>query len=309
MPMYLTKRIKIMPAMPGHYYICNALTGEVLLLSEAGRKALELLRQDVILTDHPELIKVLREKSFLFESQGEEEQTFSQICKESMDAFQEHFPTHFTFVVNTQCNFNCPYCFESISARKVSMTLSKDQVDSAFDIIDSQTSDQDRAAANIEIFGGEPLLPTSKAIVEHIFRNITSRDLKASIQTNGYYLTDYLDLISQYGKNISLIQITLDGPPHIHNQRRIPWGGEPTFDRLVAGIDKFLQMDLPIQLNLRTNVDLDNIDYLEELNGELRGYEIKWRENRMKVPAGFSAAYPDCPVSLVNRENMTEFVG
>jgi hypothetical protein len=51
------------------------------------------------------------------------------------------------------------------------------------------------------------------------------------------------------------------------------------------------------------------IDYLEELNGELRGYEIKWRENRMKVPAGFSAAYPDCPVSLINRENMTEFMG
>ena len=51
------------------------------------------------------------------------------------------------------------------------------------------------------------------------------------------------------------------------------------------------------------------IDYLEELNGELRGYEIKWRENRMKIPVGFSSAYPDCPVSLINRENMMEFVG
>jgi len=49
------------------------------------------------------------------------------------------------------------------------------------------------------------------------------------------------------------------------------------------------------------------IDYLEELNGELTGYEIKWREKRMKVPAGFRAAYPDCPLSLINRENMTEF--
>lgn len=49
------------------------------------------------------------------------------------------------------------------------------------------------------------------------------------------------------------------------------------------------------------------IDYLEELNGELKGYEIKWREKRMKVPAGFCTAYPDCPVSLINRENMMEF--
>ena len=42
------------------------------------------------------------------------------------------------------------------------------------------------------------------------------------------------------------------------------------------------------------------IDYLEELNGALRGYEINWRETRLKVPAGFIAAYPDCPVSLIN---------
>ena len=50
------------------------------------------------------------------------------------------------------------------------------------------------------------------------------------------------------------------------------------------------------------------IDYLEELNGVLRGYEIKWRDQKFKVPSGFSAAYPDCPVSLINRENMTGFV-
>lgn len=50
------------------------------------------------------------------------------------------------------------------------------------------------------------------------------------------------------------------------------------------------------------------IDYLEELNGELRGYEIKWREKRIKVPAAFSAAYPDCPVTLINRENLAGFV-
>jgi hypothetical protein len=40
----------------------------------------------------------------------------------------------------------------------------------------------------------------------------------------------------------------------------------------------------------------------------LSGYEIKWHEKKFKISAGFSAAYPDCPVSLINRENMTEFV-
>jgi len=50
------------------------------------------------------------------------------------------------------------------------------------------------------------------------------------------------------------------------------------------------------------------IDYLEDINGTLRGYEIKWRKASLKVPAGFIAAYPDCPVSLINRENITGFV-
>ncbi|HEY9245938.1 MAG TPA: SPASM domain-containing protein [Candidatus Methanoperedens sp.] len=264
--MYLTKRIKIMPAQPGYYYVCNAITGEIMLLSEAGLQAFELLRQNVVLTHHQELIKVLRQKSFLFDSQEEEKRAFDQICKSSWDAFQNHSPNHYTFIVNTQCNFNCPYCFEAKSARRVSMTLSMDQIDSAFDIIDHQTSeDSQQEEAGIEIFGGEPLLPTSKAFVEYIFKNMASRNLTASIQTNGYYLLEYLDLISQYSGFINQIQITLDGPPHIHNQRRVLWGGEPTFDRLIAGIGEFLQMDLPIQLNLRTNVDLENIDFLEEL--------------------------------------------
>ncbi|MBU2235022.1 MAG: DUF4143 domain-containing protein [Proteobacteria bacterium] len=32
------------------------------------------------------------------------------------------------------------------------------------------------------------------------------------------------------------------------------------------------------------------IDYLEELNGALSGYEIKWRDQKFKVPPGFSTA-------------------
>lgn len=267
-----------MPAQPRQFYVCNALTGEIILLSEAGLEAFKLLRQNVDLPNHQELIKVLKQKSFLFDSQEEEEQAFSQICKNSWDAFRNHSPTHYTFIVNTNCNFNCPYCFEAENDRRDSKTLSKDQIKSAFDIIDHQTSeDSQQKGTGIEIFGGEPFLPTSKTIVKLILENIASRNLEASIQTNGYYLSEYLDLISKYSGFINLIQITLDGPPHIHNKRRILWNGEPTFNRLVAGIDEFLQMDLPIQLNLRTNVDLENIDFLEEL---IEFYEGKsWVKN------------------------------
>jgi len=54
----------------------------------------------------------------------------------------------------------------------------------------------------------------------------------------------------------------------------------------------------------RRSRGVQEIDHLEDLNGELHGCEIKWREKRMKVPAAFSATCPDCPVALVDRENL-----
>lgn len=51
------------------------------------------------------------------------------------------------------------------------------------------------------------------------------------------------------------------------------------------------------------------IDYLEEEGGALSGWEIKWNKGRFRVPSTFAAAYPECAVSLINRDNLLKFVG
>jgi uncharacterized protein len=50
------------------------------------------------------------------------------------------------------------------------------------------------------------------------------------------------------------------------------------------------------------------VDYLEEEGGKLSGYEIKWKEKRLKISPAFASAYPDCPVTLVNSDNLMEFI-
>ena len=51
------------------------------------------------------------------------------------------------------------------------------------------------------------------------------------------------------------------------------------------------------------------IDYLEEYDGELHAYEFKWRQNvRQKIPRSFISAYPEAKVSVINRENYFEFL-
>jgi uncharacterized protein len=51
------------------------------------------------------------------------------------------------------------------------------------------------------------------------------------------------------------------------------------------------------------------IDYLEEASGQLRGYEFTWNpRKRKKIPPAFLRAYPDSTVSVVTRDNFADFV-
>lgn len=50
------------------------------------------------------------------------------------------------------------------------------------------------------------------------------------------------------------------------------------------------------------------LDLVEERNGQLHGYEIKWGKARPKAPKEWTTAYPDATWQLINRENYLGFV-
>ncbi len=50
------------------------------------------------------------------------------------------------------------------------------------------------------------------------------------------------------------------------------------------------------------------LDYLEERDGQLFGFEFKWRSDKAKAPATWLETYPNASYHLVNRENFLEFV-
>lgn len=50
------------------------------------------------------------------------------------------------------------------------------------------------------------------------------------------------------------------------------------------------------------------IDYLEESGGKLKGFEFKWSKDRFKKSKVFLSAYPDSSVELVNKNNYKNFV-
>lgn len=51
------------------------------------------------------------------------------------------------------------------------------------------------------------------------------------------------------------------------------------------------------------------LDFVEEREGQLFGYEIKWGKGRAKPPTEWQANYPDAAFKVINQENYLKFIG
>ncbi len=54
--------------------------------------------------------------------------------------------------------------------------------------------------------------------------------------------------------------------------------------------------------------DQAEIDYIEEYDGLLHAYEIKWKEGNVRFPHSFRQAYPHHQLNVVNRQNFERFL-
>lgn len=55
--------------------------------------------------------------------------------------------------------------------------------------------------------------------------------------------------------------------------------------------------------------DQQELDWLEEQNGNLNGFEFKWNERRKsKIPTAFAKAYPEATFEVINKQNYLEFI-
>ncbi len=54
--------------------------------------------------------------------------------------------------------------------------------------------------------------------------------------------------------------------------------------------------------------DQQEIDWVEEREGRLFGYEFKWKRKRVRVPAAWKKAYPEAEFKVISQENFLEFI-
>ena len=83
------------------------------------------------------------------------------------------------------------------------------------------------------------------------------------ITTNGYYLNEKV-FVRLIELQIKSYQITLDGPPNVHNQTRILLNGRGTFDQIWANLENMHQSDADFVVLLRMNVHDGNYDAIRK---------------------------------------------
>ena len=180
-----------------------------------------------------------------------------------------------TIVTTLNCNFNCPYCFETHNGGKINLKLQ----DKIFELIKNMLKVCGSKKLHISWYGGEPLLAIdvienlSKKFIQYTKENNIEYD--ASIITNGYLLNQkIIDLLENY--KVNNMQITLDGLKENHNKTRCLANGEPTFDKL---IDNLYNIKFLGTINIRHNIHENNYKDIEELKKIVLDIKLKTKNN------------------------------
>ncbi|WDL97929.1 radical SAM/SPASM domain-containing protein [Alicyclobacillus sp. ALC3] len=176
-----------------------------------------------------------------------------------------------TIAPTIDCNFGCPYCFEGDDKPKLRM--SEKTMRSVISFIKSMITESTHRL-NITWFGGEPLLGLPQ--IEHLTDLIQQEILipnqinqySAGIITNGYGLTQKIALKLR-SLGVVSAQVTLDGMPEHHDQRRFRKGGHPTFAQIVSNLKESCDI---LSITVRVNVDKENrntyVPLVRKLNDE-----------------------------------------
>ncbi len=213
-----------------------------------------------------ELMKSMKEGSFIIDDNVDELDVLR--FRSFLGKFADN-RLALTILPNFTCNFACPYCYEGKSQTRANLEIMSNEIKEA---IYKQVEISAKAKRNIGIswYGGEPTL--SKDIIVEMSNKIIGIcekygvEYTSSMTTNGYLFDDeFINKLADI--KLKSIQITIDGPPEIHNKTRKLKNGQGTFDVIIDNIKKIVKKG--IEVCIRANITKMNMNYFGELLDEL----------------------------------------
>lgn len=249
--------------------LVQPLTGEVALFKGLEANLLQKVSAGESLSSTLPLAEMC-EAGFAVESEDQENQMLAEAYATYVDEM-ERTPTQLIVVPTFACNLSCTYCYQEPFVSATHGLMDEKTIDALFAYID-RFHGQEQPRPYLTLFGGEPLMDSPKQHdqVRRLLEEATMRGMEVAIVTNGFDLQTYLPLLTT--SSVREVQVTLDGPPEIHDQRRVLHNGMGTFAQVAAGIDALVASKVPV--NLRVVVDHDNLSALPALAklAEKRGW-------------------------------------
>ncbi len=190
------------------------------------------------------------------------------------------------------CNLDCKYCY-FLSKEKLypnsDFRMSENMLE---EYIRQYIEAQQVNEVSFAWQGGEPTLMGvdffRMAVRYQQKHRRPNMQIHNALQTNAVTLDD--EWCEFFAENNFLIGVSLDGPREIHDFYRVDKGGNPTFDKVMAGIELLKKHE--VEFNILTTVHAAN---------EQHGLEV-YRFMRDDVQTQFMQFIP-----IVERDNMTGY--
>lgn len=225
-----------------------------------------------------EIMQTLRDEGIVCEKYDDDDFV---LRSEFFTQAVQHDKTQLDLVLvpTLDCNFNCPYCFES---DKRSGVMSDDVIAKLINFIKGFDG---LKGITITWYGGEPLLGV-KAIektLDRISKKVQVPLRNHSIVTNGYLFDERAFRVFRKHP-LDAIQITLDGSKERHNTlRALKTNGAPTYDVILNNVGKILDEFPETLLSVRVNIDKTNAEDYAAISRALTG---KFPNKRLAVYPG-----------------------
>lgn len=167
---------------------------------------------------------------------------------------------HLVLLPTEACNFRCVYCYEDFNLKR----MGPEVVEGVKRLLSRRAPEL--TELHLSWFGGEPLLACD--IIEDILLHVDAlrraerrMAFTSDMTTNGYLLTrSRLGRLMTLG--VSRFQVSFDGPPELHDRKRVLAGGGGTFERIWGNLVSLRSAEGRFNVIVRLHVDRENQDEL-----------------------------------------------
>ena len=157
--------------------------------------------------------------------------------------------------VGSLCNMRCKYCYYLDKAALYDNHQPKMDEALLENYIRANIEGNNSPVIAFAWHGGEPLLAGKE-----FFRKAVAlqqkygggRTIENSIQTNGLLIDD--EWCQIFRDNNFLVGVSIDGPESIHDAHRVDVGGQPTFARVMKGIERLYRNR--VEYNTLTTINI-----------------------------------------------------